>query len=533
MAARRTIRAADPPASTGARLRIAGLVRYGDAPQAGAHLTLVKVPPSDLLGTMRTTTSDGDGHFSLDVDERTGYVLTASLDGTLSDTVSVELRDPTIVPGAEEQVLTLRSCEIEVTGRITDQDGRALTNARVRRLAPGHQFLQLDGDTALARDGHYRICIDRGREMLRFAADGFATRIETLTTDHSVVRDVALGREGVVRGQVVSTDDGTPIAGVEVNLSSSTPARASVMILATTDEDGRFEAHGLPEGHIRVQVWGTHVLLWKPAELELGAGETGSITISVEPASVVSGVVTENGVPVTGAHIGTVKPGAAFHTYTDADGRFTLVGIQRDPDQRLDVRGYDVLDGADVDTTSPDVDGVHIEVAARPAIHGRVIADSQSLANAFVRPCLAVMYQTSNAVTRSDGSFEFPAAPGVYCLVATSATFDGVTEPQWGTLSDASVDVTLSFDGLGVLEGRVVGPHDAAIADAAVQAARRDGEAQLGATTRADGSFTIDHVASGEYEISVTAGDRVAKTSVTIAHGEHAQLPAILMAGAR
>lgn len=498
-------------------LRIAGIVTYADRPQAGATVELVPGPPGDLVGGVRETTTDRDGRFSFDVPAPAAYVITASLADAVATTVTVDLRDPTEAPGPEDQTLALGPCDLAIAGAVRDAAGRAMAHTRVRRI-DGNTYLQAYGATTVADDaGRYRVCVPHGLTTLRFEAPGSATATITASVAGSMTRDVTLGREAMVTGRVVSMADGAtdaaPVAGAEVNVASSDEGRSQVTILAVTDDDGRFVARGLPPGHLSFQVWGAHALLQRPVTLDVAAGEERTITIEAEPATVVTGVVSEDGAPVAGAQVATKSPGLSFHTRTDAEGRFTLDGVAHTDAgaQELAVEGYDVLAGGIVDTQHPDVTGVGLAVRAKPSVAGRVLLDGRPIA-AIVRPCRAVP-GTREEKTRPDGSFVLRAlAPGPFCLIAASRQLgDAVTKEVTGTLVDRDEAVTLSFDDLATASGRVLDEDGTPVGDAAVTLERKDGGARIRVATAVDGTFVAGYLAAGEYDVTAMSAGGTAR----------------------
>jgi hypothetical protein len=152
----------------------------------------------------------------------------------------------------------------------------------------------------------------------------------------------------VLRGQIVTADNGSPIRRAQVRVMSPDAREGRV---ATTDAQGRFEIRELPAGRYTMTASkGGFVPLQfgqrRPSEsgtpIELGDGQTvDKITIALPRGSVLGGRVTDEfGEPVANASVsawryafagGTRRmapaPGANARDTTDDQGQFRLFGL--------------------------------------------------------------------------------------------------------------------------------------------------------------------------------------------------------------
>ncbi|WP_337176158.1 sigma-70 family RNA polymerase sigma factor [Paludisphaera sp.] len=194
-----------------------------------------------------------------------------------------------------------------------------------------------DGRSAMleaAPDGRFRPEIDGGRLVIR--------------VDLPEVKETL----PAVEGSIVDRD-GKPIAGARVEAAYTRDLTTQVgegdAFATTTDSRGRYRLDRLP-----ASVWGRkptsiRLVVTKdgfsgidsdPIPVEGAAGPIAVPSIVLEPGCSVTGVVLgPDGRPLEGAE---VEPGHAFSararvTWTDAEGRFTAVGLPEGP-ARLDVR---------------------------------------------------------------------------------------------------------------------------------------------------------------------------------------------------
>jgi len=115
----------------------------------------------------------------------------------------------------------------------------------------------------------------------------------------------------IVRGSVVRSDNGAPIAQASVTLISEDPERIVQSI--SSDANGRFEFRNVAPGRYRVQAQRTGGLVFLVQESTSGivlqrivAGSTpvSEVTLAMAPQGAISGRVTDaNGSPAPGATV--------------------------------------------------------------------------------------------------------------------------------------------------------------------------------------------------------------------------------------
>jgi protocatechuate 3,4-dioxygenase beta subunit len=151
----------------------------------------------------------------------------------------------------------------------------------------------------------------------------------------------------IIRGQIVTADNGAPIRRAQVRINASDARESRV---ATTDQQGRFEIKELPAGRYTMTASkGGFVSLQygqrRPSEsgtpIELGEGQTlEKIAIALPRGSVLGGRITDEfGEPVANASVTALRYGYAggarrmmpagqnSRDTTDDQGQFRLFGL--------------------------------------------------------------------------------------------------------------------------------------------------------------------------------------------------------------
>jgi hypothetical protein len=140
--------------------------------------------------------------------------------------------------------------------------------------------------------------------------------------------EVVLERGAMVFG-VVLDGSGLPVAGAELRVSHA--GSVDELRLATTPKDGTFTLAGLPLGEL---VLGVRARQFRPQHVDLHLqrdGERHKETIRLELGRSVTGrVVTRQGDPVAGAHVGSSDDSGTLVT-TGEGGEFELDGLGDKP----------------------------------------------------------------------------------------------------------------------------------------------------------------------------------------------------------
>lgn len=356
---------------------------------------------------------------------RTGADGRYRIAGLLPDRYRIEADDPryvrydragvVVLAGATEKVDLPLTLGATLSGRVVDEAGKPVANAR-GRLLPEGEAGGLRGFLRQQRAG--------GRSSFRTGIDGTfkATRLppgdgQTLTVDHPEFEARSIGglslpaggtRSGVsvvlARGLslagIVSDGEGNPVAGAELLLNQARVFRggrggmvAQLNFVggpenrprATSGSDGRFEFRGLEKGDYiltaRKPGYSEAVLdpakvgeATEPVELVLGSG-----------ASISGIVVDSNGQPAEGYFVqarirgggdsplrGMGGPGGPGREATGPDGFFSVDGLRPGEAYDLLALGPDGPGPRRNGITAP-ADAVEIVVPATGRIAGRVV----------------------------------------------------------------------------------------------------------------------------------------------------------------
>jgi hypothetical protein len=324
--------------------------------------------------------------------------------------------------------------------------------------------------------------------------------------------------EGVARKR-----DGTPLAGLEVGVYSSSRARSGGMRPnPVTRGDGTFTAEHIAPGQTYVNLMAPvgpgRMMSMMSKQVEVREGETTSVEF-LSREILVNGHVTKSGTPLSGLRlrfmgeggmsmsmsagfdsVAAAPTGPQRHTGTTGeDGTFALI---------VDTPGKYWVNTESVDgrvsypsreVQIPDVETHNVELTFSGVPVTGVVIDKetdQPVAQAFVRAIPKNKEKADpggggSARTGADGRFQFDTNPGDYMLSAGSdgyaSTNVPVTVPASG-LSDARLELEKGLE----IKGRVVDASGQGVPSLNVSARSSTDELEgKGAQTLADGTFRM------------------------------------------
>jgi hypothetical protein len=346
------------------------------------------------------------------------------------------------------------------------------------------------------------------------------------------------------RGAVVDAT-GAPVAGARVRLLGSPTgeqALAGPSTRWTSDRDGRFTFHAPDDAVLEAE----HRRGRGRARLDGDAAITHELTIRlggvVPPQLSISGrVIDGDGQPEPGVLV-RARPTAdrpadrdaerlramAFAT-TDADGRFTLAGVDdglhdvsAEADQQAPARRRGVRGGTR---------DLVLTLAAGSVLEGTVVDGAGAAVPAFTLlvsradgPLRELV--TARSVVDARGRFAVHVADGAYELLAAAPGW----APSTPTSARPGEPVTLRMSEGATLRGTVVSATSGApLAHARIMREARSGgasaqPANAGTVTRADGSFELTGIPPGPVSVTVAAGEHHPRIESGLVAGDGAVL---------
>ena len=296
---------------------------YGDATQTVS-------PGGTSIETGRTngnTTSDEDGHFAIRGLRAGKFRIQSWQQGSYSSR-------PIAEAGSTDIRITLTPAA-KLVGRVTSR-GKAIATASVSASIP---------KSGRGNEGKFDSVA-----WARTDADG-NFRLESLPPDQPLKIEVrhdgyrTLTREGVRAtddAQVFELDAGVQIAGTVRDASGTPVARVGLRVRVgegrnsnkhiTADADGHFEAGGLDEGEITVQVqsWNQNFIATEPLVVEPG---DRNIEIVVEAGESIAGFILDaDGTPLKQVQLAALDENdnqvASGYAWTE-DGSFEIKGLRK------------------------------------------------------------------------------------------------------------------------------------------------------------------------------------------------------------
>ncbi|MCG3135506.1 MAG: hypothetical protein HMLKMBBP_03165 [Planctomycetes bacterium] len=526
----------------GAPLADATVKVASPAPNTGNPMMQAFMP-----GPSKSVKSGADGRFTADGLPDGPYAVTATARGYL------EAKQEGVVPGAADVSLTLGAAST-IRGIVVAQDGGApVANAAVirrgGRAARGGFAAMMGGDPQVRAkaDGTFEITgLTAGSYTLTGRGDGFAdSASQKVDVAAGAVADgvrIELPPGASVSGRVTRKSDGSPVASANVfvvrDRNQFTQAMTSSQIVdpqtgemtlppgairARTDADGRFVLSGLTPGKTTLEVRTPDL---SPLSMS-GVDVPGDVTAVMTEGGAVEGVVFgKDGRPAEGVVVmlqrGMMGAGGATTT-SGAAGRYrlerlvpgTYTAMITDPDSPMGFGSMKQASVRDGEVTNLDLGK---RVPGRP-IRGIVTRGDVPLADAAVVVSGGTLgFTMVNA--DANGRFTVPdVAPGKYTVTAQVSAFGGGNQSvEVVVAADADpAEVRIALSALRI-EGVVVDEETGRSVGLAqvVLMSRRGGSAsnladlmsrQRGQTFSAqDGTFVIDSVPAGTYDLKVTAG---------------------------
>jgi len=523
-------------------------------------------------GAALLTRSLADGRYSIRGLGPRRYRLSAEDDRFVPWTRSVS-----VVAGQSEAQDVPLARAATLAGRVVNEEGAPIEGVRVRVSRGGENVVRafirsLEGEQAVvrtARDGSFRATRLAPGDNLRLDLrhDDYEERaIGGISLAPGATRSglsVVMRRGLAVRG-VVKDEDGRPVAGCEVTLSSSRTIRGGRggmqmqligpgnQVRRETEADGRFEFRGLKAGGYTVSarrsgfaratvdpVNVTEARAAEPLELVLRPGATITGVLRDKTGNGASGWFVSARAAGQGAGP-ALGPGAnRSEAPTGADGVFLLEGLTAGETYELQLMGPAGLGPRRAGVVAP-AEGVELTVNGTGQVRGRVVdADSGRAIPEF-----EVRYQPDaqggmrfvmragpgagrgpyerQSFQAEDGSFVLEDVPaGRWTIEAFAPAYQAgsASAVQVGE-GEASEGVEVRLSKGGVVTGRVLESRGGRpILDATVRAEQSGAEPRMGmvrmgdeggdheAGTDAEGRYELTGLAPGTWKVTASHAD--------------------------
>ncbi len=487
-------------------LRVVGTVR--DAANTIAH---ARINVAGLAGTE----SDASGHYSVCIAPSRYPNMRIDADGY----GSVNVQIPSLTGEFHRDLILVP--EATISGIVVDEAGRPAASAVVSAHA-----IQADSideasnvDAVADESGRFQISglAPTAYSLAAFSAAGASsTRPRVVALAGTATRDIRLvvARRARVRGTVSMA--GRPVAGASVTYGNGSSGEWSPTS-ADTQPDGSFVLDGVPFGTLSVLVRSYDVVA--PATLVVAHAELSGVAIEVSPLSTIHGRITRHGLPVAGAVVGCSLQQFS-KTVSDGDGNYTLPGVPAG-NGVMDANNGKAFTTHSVVVAKASDQTLDLELEGGGEVRGIVVDERGApVASVFVQ-LDSHAQDGCTAMTDMNGTFScatlvghldyepavYPSSTRTHPFAAADGSSFAAIHIEDGDALVTNVRLAIKHDETSI-RGRVVDAARAPVADARVSIAGANEWAEPHRTrTASDGSFELDGLADGTYDLKARLAD--------------------------
>jgi hypothetical protein len=461
----------------------------------------------------------------------------------------VRRRVPGLAPGETRVIEVALSAGATVSGVVTDPAGAAAPGARVLVLRRGQMF---GFDDVVVREG---VADEGGRFTVGGLPEGkliaraehdlwlqsLPASLEVLGQTSPAALTLALRPGRSIQG-FLHRADGGPVTGVEVRARFDAGHLAGPQALGANsgargrgvaDAGGAFVIAGLGAGPFVVEAEapapasGDAADAVAPLRARLDGVKPGSngVVLTLRPPLALAGrVVDEAGAPVGDVEVALLRvtdgalcpfDQARHTTRTDAElGTFRCEGLLAGKYEAI-VRTVTHVTLAPVAATLPEDGARDLELVAHRtatargivrAPNGGTVADARVHVEESQPEWMRTFQKRGKPIETTaadDGTFELLGIPpGEVSLGAKSSEWARASKvPLTLTSGEVREDVVLVMSNGGSLTGEVFDDEGKPAAGRLVQVQKMDASAQRQASTDAAGTFSVEHVEPGKYQV--------------------------------
>ncbi len=478
----------------------------GVSTSRGGGGMMIMMPPM-----MRAFTSD-DGTFVLEnVKPGPTQVMAMAPGYTTGRAPNVEVKDGETVSDVEVAL----EAGAKLVGKVTDANGAPVAGVSVRPEMMGGpgRVMRFDGvDTSAVTDpsGEYTMeSLEPGEKTFNFARSGYVTETKTVTlaSGKDTRLDVTIG-SGLRIAGVVVTEGGAPVGEATVRASSAAGGGRE----AHTDASGSFQLEGLAPGHYTFTAAKSGLANGIVRDVDIAV--TNNVRITMKSGSVITGHVT--GLAANELEQTTImasSPTGSASAPVDSAGNFRIEGSPTGT-VRVSARMGQIFGGTarsaapkTVQVEPGSAAQVDIEFQAGTVIRGRVTRNNQPVPNASVAFMPRQGKAQTNANTTADASGRYEVN-GLEDGPYTVQVMDMERLTPFTTTYDVRGSGNFDIDvRTASLRGRVLDASTGSpIAEAQVDVRPTGSDTGFFgsrvAMTDSNGTFVVDSVAKGSYQIS-------------------------------
>ena len=486
--------------------------------------------------------TDNEGAFVLDGLEAGMYKIKATAKGySQSEVGGIRLSSGT----APEPLKIVLQAGITISGRVGDGSGNPLQGAKVRasgRGEGGHISRSAETD----EDGRYEIdSLSSGSYKVRTQLKGYAQKeIEDVSPPAKDI-NFTLSDAGSITGRVVEKETAKPIPRFRYRANKGHASDRALFTFHGKErysEEGTFETEPLSPDDYSLFVRAEGYAPSMTEGIEVKSGETARVEIKLGPPATIAGKVSsEKGLtPVSGARIALLKEreeeiftfGFGFDdrdllgepVLSDDTGAFRIYGLPVGK-FRLKVAHPDFAEETKPVELAKEGETVRVEFILKKGrtISGTVRdgATSSPIAGAVVtissgkgtggilEKMIPSMGRKGPGSATSDAAGKWNIAniaPGDYRLLAVHKDYAAPESKSVTVKPDADASgVELVLSGGARVHGTVKDAGGKAVSGARVTAVSENGMAR--ATTDSDGRYALEHLAPGDWMVSVSSGE--------------------------